>query len=113
MDLRDNSRDRPEEQVSGQEDIENDVGVVAEALLYDEKAETDSLYFQFLVTSPSMIGKKQPGGFILPTLPLEEFSEGEVRNHIQKLLMQVKSCSWSFNLQIQTFRIPQVALYVS
>ncbi len=73
--------------MSGQEDIENDFAVVAEALLYDEKAETDSLYFQSLVTSPSMIGKRQPGGFILPTLLLEEFSEGEARKHIQKLLM--------------------------
>jgi hypothetical protein len=61
------------------EDIENDFDVVTEALLYDEKAETDSLHFQCLVTSPSIIGKRQPGGLILPSLLLEEFSEGEAQ----------------------------------
>jgi hypothetical protein len=84
------------------EDAENwqpsdpdDFDVTVEVLLYDKQRETESMYFEFTVASPVAIGKRCVGGFVPPTLLLGQFIWSDIRRHIERLLMHVKSCdSW-------------------
>jgi hypothetical protein len=78
-----------------QPDDERDFDVPVEVLLYVSQRETESMYFEFTVVSPSAIGKREVGAFVPPTLLLEKFSWPDIRRQIERLLMQVKSCpSW-------------------
>jgi len=69
--------------------------VLVEVLLYEENRETNDMLFEFTVASPVALVKRPVGGFIQPTLILDEFSWQVIRQHVEKLLMHVLSCeSW-------------------
>jgi hypothetical protein len=52
-----------------------------------EDHEFDSVFFEFFVTSPMALAKRQGNSFMPPTLVLKEFDWVAIKNHVTKLLM--------------------------
>lgn len=67
-----------------------------EVMLAPKDKEADDITFAFSVTSPSALCDRRLGdAFVAHTLVISAFSWAEVCRHVERLLMQVKSCaSW-------------------
>jgi len=80
---------------TGTPDDSEEFDVLVEVLLYEENRETNDMYFEFTVASPRALAKRPAGGFIQPTLILNEFTWPVIKEHVEKLLMHTLSCeSW-------------------
>jgi len=80
-------------EVEGMPEDLQDFAVDVEVMLAPEGKEGDDVSFSFSVMSRSALARKATGAFIQNTLVLAEFSWGEIRRHIERLLMQAHSCT--------------------
>ena len=77
------------------EDYDN-FDVLIELDLCFEKHQADSVFFEFYVTSPQALSCRQVNFFSPPTLVLEEFDWGVIKNRVSKLLVHANgSKSWT------------------
>jgi len=82
-----------EPEVGGMPDDRHHFRIEIEVMLAPVGRESDDVVFSFSAVSPSALITDPMNAFISNTLVLSEFSWSEVRRHIERLLMQVQSCS--------------------
>ena len=85
-----------------------DFDITVEVMLAFAGHEADDVTFSFSVLSPSAMSRRQAGAFVSNVLLLQTFSWEHVRRHIERLLMQVHSCTdWpSVIMRISPFMRP-------
>ena len=77
------------------EDFEN-FDILIELDLCFENHQADSVFFEFYVASPSAIALRPINCFSPPTLVLEEFDWGVIKQRISKLLLHANGCkTWT------------------
>jgi hypothetical protein len=78
--------------VGGMPGDRNNFRVQVEAMLAPAGREGDDVTFAFTVVSPSQL-LEAPDGFITDTLVIPIFSWNDIRRRVDRLLMQVRSCT--------------------
>ena len=84
--------DELEPKESGFPDSLEEFDVLVEVELCFKNQETNSMYFEFYVASPLAQMKRSTGGFLPPTLLVDEFDWKLIRKHVEKSLMQALNC---------------------
>ena len=80
-------------EVEGSPSDSRDFDIEIEVMLAPKGHEGRDVSFHFWCVSPSALMRRPVGAFLPNILLMEEFSWSEIRRHIDKLLMQVHSCS--------------------
>lgn len=69
--------------------------ILIELDLCVENNQSNSVYFEFYVSSPSALALRPSNSFMPPTLVLEEFDWNIIKTHVEKLLARANGCnSW-------------------